>query len=301
MSRATTLSILLHVAIFLIAWFGVPNLFRDIRPETPLIVEMLPIAETTNAPPKPEPPKPEPPKPEPPKPEPPKPPEPKPTPTPPAPPPPPTPPPPPAPTPPAPPPPTPVPPAPPVPTPAPAPPPPQPVPAPRTEAPPQPPRPRPEPPKKQQQDFKLDDLLKDLTKQRPAPSAPVTTPPAPTQQANRASNTAFNPNLPLSMSEQDAIRQKIVSNWNVDLGARGIESFVVELRIWVMQDGTVQDAKIESQARLDDPSYRSFAESAVRAALKSSPLPLPQGKASQITNGNLILIFSARDMLGIRG
>ncbi len=103
------------------------------------------------------------------------------------------------------------------------------------------------------------------------------------------------------MTEQDAIRQKIVSNWNVDLGARGIESFVVQLRIWVLADGTVQNAKIEGQARMDDPAYRSFAESAIRAALKSSPLPLPKGKSDQVTDGNLVLVFSAKDMLGIGG
>jgi TonB C terminal len=112
-------------------------------------------------------------------------------------------------------------------------------------------------------------------------------------------NTSFNPNLPLSVSEQDAIRQKIVSNWNVDLGAKGIETFVVQLRIWVLSDGTVQSARIEGTARMDDPGFRSFAESAVRAALQSSPLPLPPGKADQITDGKLVLIFSAKDMLGL--
>jgi hypothetical protein len=113
-------------------------------------------------------------------------------------------------------------------------------------------------------------------------------------------NTSFNPNLPLSVSEQDAIRQKIVSNWNVDLGAKGIETFVVQLRIWVLQDGTVQSARIEGDvSRMSDPAYKSFAESAQRAALQSSPLPLPQGKADQITDGKLVLIFSAKDMLGL--
>jgi TonB family protein len=177
---------------------------------------------------------------------------------------------------------------------------PAPAPTPRVEAPPQPPRPRPEPPKKQQQAFKLDDLLKDLTKQKPAPSAPAATPPVPQQQANRSSNTAFNPNLPISMSEQDAIRQKIVNNWSPDLGAKDVETFVVDLRIWVSIDGTVDDAKIESQSRMGDPGYRSFAESAVRAAKRSSPLPIPAAKASQITNGQLVLTFSARDMLNFK-
>ena len=293
LNRAAIVSAIAHVLIFLIAWFGVPQLFHEVTPETPLIVEVLPIGEITNAPPKPEAQAP-PPQPAPPKPEPPKPPEPKPTPPPP--------PPPPQPPPPAPPPPTPPPPAPP--PPAPPPPAPPPVPAPKAEAvpPPPPPPPRPAPPKAPAQpQFNLDNLLKDLTKRKPSPASPPQAPAAPAQTAARSQNTQFNPNLPLSMTEQDAIRQKIVSNWNVDLGARGIETFVVQLRIWVLSDGTVQNAKIEGQTRMDDPAYRSFAESAIRAALKSSPLPLPSGKTSQITDGNLVLVFSAKEMLGIGG
>ena len=293
LNRAVIISALLHIAVFLIAWFGVPQLFHTDTPETPLVVEVLPLGEITNAPsrpeppqaqaPQPQPPKPEPPKPEPPKPQPPKPP-------PPAPPPPPTPPPP------APPEPTP-----PPPKPAPPPPPPVPAPAPRAEAvPPPPPPPRPTPPKPAAPQFNLDSLLKDLTKRQPTPTTPSAAP-TQAQTASRNQRTNYNPEMPLSVSEQDAIRQKIVSNWNVDLGAKDVETFVVELRIWVLPDGTVQSARIESTQRMDEPAYRSFAESAVRAALESSPLPLPADKADEITNGKLVLIFSAKDMLGLHG
>lgn len=297
LNRAVAVSALLHIVVFLIAWFGVPELFHDVAPETPMVVEVLPIGDFTNAPSKPTPPqpaqaqpapKPPEPKPEPPKPEPPKPP----PPAPPPPPPPPTPPPP-APPPPTPPPPKPL-------------PPPPPEPAPKAELPPPPPPPappppRPAPPKPAPPQFNLDSILKDLTKRKPTPqTAQAMAPPTQTQTASRNMNTSFNPNLPLSISEQDAIRQKIVSNWNVDLGAKGIETFVVTLRIWVLQDGTVQSARIESTNHgMDDPAYRSFAESAVRAALQSSPLPLPANKADQITDGKLVLVFSAKDMLGL--
>ena len=75
MGRSAVYSAILHVVVFVIAWFGVPQLFRpEIAPEQPFVIEVLPIAAVTNVPPKPEPPKPDPPKPEPPKPEPPKPP-----------------------------------------------------------------------------------------------------------------------------------------------------------------------------------------------------------------------------------
>ena len=303
MRKYAAISALFHVAIFVIAWFGVPDLFRrDLPEDKPLIVEVLPLSAITNAPPpKPEPPKvvetpkpPPEPKPEPPKPEPPKvvetpkPPEPKPPPPPPPPPP-----------------------------PAAAPPPPAPAPVQRAEVPlPQPPKPRPEPPKpvkqaapaeqpqkQKQQAFDLNNMLRDLTRQKPQQQ--TTPPPAPQQQAQAAaraaSNAPHNPNIPLSMTEEDAIRQRIVQNWNLDIGAKGIETFFVELQLVVAPDGTVQDARVVRTQGDPADALRAFAEGARRAALRSSPLPLPPTKASQMTGGNLYLTFSARDMLGSVG
>jgi hypothetical protein len=297
MRKYAAISVLFHAVVFCIAWFGVPNLFRrDLPEDKPLIIDVLPLSSITNAPPpKPEPPKvveapkPPEPKPEPPKPEPPKvveapkPPPPKPEPPPP-------------------------------PPPAAAPPPP--APAPRAEAPlPPPPKHRPEPPKKQtaeaeqqqpkqkQQAFDLNNMLRDLTKAKPQPAAP--SPPQPQQQAQAApraaSNAPHNPNIPLSMTEEDAIRQRIVQNWNLDIGAKGIETFFVELQLMVSPDGTVQDARIVRTQGDPPDALRGFAEGARRAALRASPLPLPPSKAAQMTGGNLYLTFSARDMLGSVG
>jgi hypothetical protein len=44
----------------------------------------------------------------------------------------------------------------------------------------------------------------------------------------------------------------------------------------------------------------AFADGARRAILRASPLPIPADKATQMTDGNLILAFSAREMLGAR-
>ncbi|MGB8275484.1 MAG: energy transducer TonB, partial [Alphaproteobacteria bacterium] len=74
MHRASVFSALMHVAILLFAYFGLPH-FASLPPmvDYPVPVEIVTIAEKTNAPPpKPEPPKPEEAKPEPPPPEPPK-------------------------------------------------------------------------------------------------------------------------------------------------------------------------------------------------------------------------------------
>ena len=296
MRKAVIYSALLHVTVLLVAWFGVPNLFRAPPPEDrPLIVEVLPLSAITNAPPpKPEPQRvaeapPEPPKPEPPKPEPPKPP-------------------PPAPPPPAPPSPAPAPPAPPPPAPAPAPAPP----APRAEAPPPPPQPappRPEPPKpqqqaqtpqKRQQQFDLDNVLRDLTRRKPqAQTAPAKQEAQAPSEAS--SNAPHNPLLRLSMTEEDAIRQRVSSNWIWDPGAKDVDRFVVELRIFVLPDGTVRDVRVESGGAGSDERFRAFVEATRRAVLKSSPLPIPAEKAGQLIDGNLVLRFSAKEMLGAGG
>jgi outer membrane biosynthesis protein TonB len=303
MGRGLAASAALHAAIFAVAVFGIPNLLTRDLPveERPLVFEVLPIAAITNAPP----PRPEPPRPEPQKVEAP----PAPTPVPPAPtppvarptPPPPPPPPPPAPSPPTPPPPVPAPAPRPEPVPAPAPAPPPPLPAPPAPAP-RPPAP-PTPQARPQQNFDLDNVLRDLTRPRPAPaqSTPAQAPaPAPQQASARASNAPNNPLLPLSMTDQDAIRQRVSQFWNIDAGARGVESFAVELRVWIAADGTVSEVRIERVTGEDGPFRQAFAEGARRAVLRASPLPMPASNAQQMLNGNLTLAFRAAEMLGQR-
>ncbi len=102
------------------------------------------------------------------------------------------------------------------------------------------------------------------------------------------------------MTEEDAIRQRVVGNWNVDVGAKGVESFVVTLKVFLTADGSVQRVDIlETQGSPAEP-LRAFAEGARRATLRSSPLPIPAARAQQLINGNLELRFSAREMLGMR-
>ena len=53
--------------------------------------------------------------------------------------------------------------------------------------------------------------------------------------------------MPLSMTEEDAIRQRIIQNWNVDVGAKGIETFFVELRVWVGVDGRTHSVSYQTR------------------------------------------------------
>lgn len=287
MRRAAIGSGLFHLAIFLFAWFGLPDLFRrELPPETPLVVEVLPLAEITNVPPpKPEPPKvaekpPEPPKPEPPKPEPPKVVE-QPKPEPPKP-------------------------EPPKPVAAPPPPPPPP-PAPTLKAelpPPPPPKPKPAPtpPKPQKNAFDLDSMLKDLTKPKPQAAAPSPTPPAPQQQAaapRASTNAPSNPTLPVSMTEMDAIRRHIERCWNPPVGAKDSDKQIIDVKVSLDPDGTVRDARAADQGRMrSDDFYRAAAESAERAIRRCSPLPIPREKYDQFRD--FTMSFNLREMLGGR-
>ena len=72
----------------------------------------------------------------------------------------------------------------------------------------------------------------------------------------------------LTISETDAIASLLRQNWNLDPGAIGIGGMMVEIRVYLMRDGTIQKIEFVDQARFNsDPSYRSVAESAQRAII----------------------------------
>jgi len=336
MRIAASVSAALHVAFLLFALLGLPQFFRTLPPaDEPLVVEALPLAAITNAPPSeaaprqtdvrqaqpprpapppppppqaqpappappPPTPQPAPPQPAPPQPAPPPPPQPEPpppTPTP-APPPPPAP----VPAPPAPPPPTPAPPAPPPPAPPPpapappAPPPPQPAPPPPAPAPPRPAPPAPTPPapqRAQQPAFDPDALLRTL---RPTPQQAqqrqqqAAATPGTGDGPRRAPNAPFDPLRPLSSEEVGALRRQVEDKWVKDPGARGIDSFVVDIRVTLDASGVVKSAEIVKTQGAPADSLNAFAQGARRAVFIASPLRIPQGR-SDILDGNLILTF----------
>ena len=77
----------------------------------------------------------------------------------------------------------------------------------------------------------------------------------------------------LSLSEVDALSRQIDGCWTVPVGVEGIEDMVVQLRIQVRPDRTVQNVTIEDQSRLGrDSTFRAVAESARRAVDRCSPL-----------------------------
>ena len=238
------LSLLLHVLVVGVFYGTWPFFKKDPPVETPIIVDLVEIADQTTAPPKPtpkveepvEPPKPEPPKPaeeikppepEPPPPEPPK----KVTP---------------------------------------------PPPKPKDEIAeiiktPPPPPPKPTPPKPKKDDMaQIQDLLKSMEKKKPS-QAPAT----PAQNAATTNNQAPIASDRATMSELDAIRSHIEGCWRIDPGKEGIEKLSAEIRVFINPDGSVARADIVDQSRFFlDRTFATFATSARLSVLACKGIPI---------------------------
>ena len=320
MRTGVSISILLHVVMVVVAYLGLPNLRREVMMETPIMVEIVNVAEITNAPQeqvkakeekkaaveeaKPEPPKPEPPKPvakvaPPPAPE-------------------------------------------PQPAPAPAPEPeevaivpPPPDAKPKAKEKPKPePKPEPKPVVKQAPKPKAPDALvrtkpkrkpkppdafagvlktlKDLTKQPTVAAKPPekkeekkeekknTTPSFEEQIAKAlgSKKRSFDQSRPLSISEIDLVRQQIAKCWNLPAGAKDAGNMVIEIAVAMSSDGTVRSANIKNTGLQSDPFLRAMAESALRAVLNKhcQPFKLPRDKYDRWKT--MTLVFNPKEMFG---
>ncbi|WP_259782786.1 hypothetical protein [Aestuariispira ectoiniformans] len=82
----------------------------------------------------------------------------------------------------------------------------------------------------------------------------------------------------LTDSEMDAVKQQIASNWNIQPGARDAENLIVRLRVLVNPDMSVRSVQIVDNGESSNPFWAAASRSARTAVLKSSPLELPPGK-----------------------
>lgn len=247
--RGPVFSAVFHMAVIALIYFGLPHFARELPPmDMPVPVEVVNVADITNAPPPPAP-KPEPEKPEPPKPEPVK-------------------------APPPPPPPKPEVAAPPEPKPEPPKPEPPkavaeaPVPEPKPKVRPEPPLKDVKPERKPPPPDDMASVLKSVEKlkQQKHEETPVET--AEALKNRTQAPREFNPAVPVSISQIDAIRRHFEKCWNIPAGARDAEDLAVEIRVTMAPDATVQQAQIVEQTRMaTDPYYRAAAESALRAVL----------------------------------
>ncbi len=262
MRNAVIFSGLFHMAIIVLAYFGLPALFRPAPSENvPIPVEVVTIAEVTNPPPPaaaPEPPKPEAEKPpSPPEPEPPK-----------------------------------------VAT---VPPPAAPKPKPESIPPPQvakaeprikaKPKRKPEPPPRDPMASVLK-TVEELKRQAPKNEEP----PATVGTAQLAPR--YTPDEPPTINLIDLVKRQIQECWSLPAGAKEAENLVVDIRVALDPDGTVRQARIVDAARMEQDSFfRAAAESARRAVLKCSPLKLPPETYQQWKT--MTLTFDPKEMFGL--
>ncbi len=144
--------------------------------------------------------------------------------------------------------------------------------------------------KPQEPDDELTSLLKNLQKNEPSTPEPAHTALESTQLGNI--------NNVLSMIELGALRRQIAQCWNIPAGARDAQNLTVEIHVSVNPNGTVRHARIVDTGRINSDSYyRAAAESALRAVLnpKCSPLKLPPQKYEQWKE--FTLRFDPKDML----
>ncbi len=109
----------------------------------------------------------------------------------------------------------------------------------------------------------------------------------------------YDPTLPMSISEKDAIRSQISKCWSVPAGAKDAHELIVVLRIELAKDGSVIQVELarESKGRYSSDSFfRAAADSAMRAVRQCSPIKnLPPEKYG--TWRDMELTFDPKEML----
>jgi hypothetical protein len=151
--------------------------------------------------------------------------------------------------------------------------------------------------KKKEEPKDFNSLLKDLT-----PTEKTQAEPQETLKDVLASATSESQLTPLgdrlTMSEIDALKHQLAQCWNVLSGAKYAEDLVVEVRVVVNPDRTVQQATIINQPLYNqDAYYKAAADAAIRALHnpRCSPLALPPDKYNEwkVT----VIKFDPREML----
>ena len=83
----------------------------------------------------------------------------------------------------------------------------------------------------------------------------------------------------LSQTELDKIKNYVGKCWETSIGASEVK-MIIPLKVSANIDGSINSVEIvENSIYLKDSFYRATADSARRAVLECSPLPLPKNKA----------------------
>jgi len=109
---------------------------------------------------------------------------------------------------------------------------------------------------------------------------------------------SFDERKPLTISEIDLVRQQIAKCWNLPAGAKNAENMIIEIAVAMNPDGTVRNARVTNSGLQADPFLRAMAESALRAVLnrRCQPFKLPRDKFDRWKT--MTLIFNPKEMFG---
>ena len=98
----------------------------------------------------------------------------------------------------------------------------------------------------------------------------------------------------MTISEIDLLRQQLHACLNLNIGVANLKEIKPVIFIEVNPDQTVKSAKVVNKEKLNDPSFRTAAEAAMRAVNnpECSPLLLPKDKYEQWKEINFTFDFS---------
>jgi hypothetical protein len=98
----------------------------------------------------------------------------------------------------------------------------------------------------------------------------------------------------MTISEIDLLRQQLHACLNLNVGVANLKEIKPVIFIEVNSDRTVKSAKVVNKEKLNDPSFRTAAEAAMRAVNNPdcSPLMLPKDKYDQWKEINFTFDFS---------
>ncbi len=102
----------------------------------------------------------------------------------------------------------------------------------------------------------------------------------------------------LTISEMDAVKRGLMPCWNIPIGTKDAEKQIVEVRLLMNPDRTVQQATIMNQGRYTQDSYFQAAADAALRALRNprcAPLQFPPNKYEEWKT--TIIEFNPSDML----
>lgn len=119
------------------------------------------------------------------------------------------------------------------------------------------------------------------------------------QEAIKKPSQNADPTRELTLSEIDALRQHIAKCWNPPIGAREAEDLKIEIEVTMNPDATPRAASIASRSRLSDRFYQAAAESALRAVNNRRCWPYPLSPETYEQWRDLTLVFDPKDLLGL--